>query len=407
MSAKAGKRPLRSLTAHEKLDAIRRVHEGESKASVARDIGVPESTLRGWCKNEDKISYLSRQASPENEDGERLEKRPKVEENLQPYNLCLRTPENAPEDLRVPSSADADRSKSAADLSMKADTPKSTSHISERERNRAELARLSVELGLNRPEIFLPGLNTTNPIDLSSNVSLLAQWNGILLQQQLLQKQPSKKTPPDGLLTTVKPEKPKPEQPKKPQSVEDSMWYWLKTQQAMLLATSPSATTSSLPTTLPSSNEIPTPTTSANSIDHNYSWFWKWYKQLPSAQQQAQLPPDKPILYQQLTKNKDNNNAENSAPAEDIRNPKARAVLDNLLWNNNNVDANAKADAKVLSKYEALEHGEKFLSWMETCSEPCVSAMQILQFRGLLNNIRDGTGRKNGDVNGKAKVKRK
>ncbi|XP_070159521.1 uncharacterized protein Dan [Polyergus mexicanus] len=51
----AGKRPLRALTPQEKLDAIRRVHEGESKASVARDIGVPESTLRGWCKAEHKI----------------------------------------------------------------------------------------------------------------------------------------------------------------------------------------------------------------------------------------------------------------------------------------------------------------------------------------------------------------
>lgn len=35
--------------------AIRRVHDGESKAAVARDIGVPESTLRGWCKSEHKI----------------------------------------------------------------------------------------------------------------------------------------------------------------------------------------------------------------------------------------------------------------------------------------------------------------------------------------------------------------
>ncbi|XP_011050865.1 PREDICTED: protein distal antenna-like [Acromyrmex echinatior] len=47
------KRPLKSI--QEKLNAIMRVHNGESKAAVACDIGVPEFTLRGWCKAEDKI----------------------------------------------------------------------------------------------------------------------------------------------------------------------------------------------------------------------------------------------------------------------------------------------------------------------------------------------------------------
>ncbi|XP_013114943.1 protein distal antenna [Stomoxys calcitrans] len=60
-----GKRPLRSLTPSDKVHAIQRIHDGESKASVARDIGVPESTLRGWCKNEDKLRFMSRQASAE------------------------------------------------------------------------------------------------------------------------------------------------------------------------------------------------------------------------------------------------------------------------------------------------------------------------------------------------------
>lgn len=73
----AGKRPLRALTPQEKLDAIKRVHEGESKASVARDIGVPESTLRGWCKAEHKIisqvntmknSHYDRLSSPSESD---------------------------------------------------------------------------------------------------------------------------------------------------------------------------------------------------------------------------------------------------------------------------------------------------------------------------------------------------
>ncbi|XP_037956306.1 protein distal antenna-like [Teleopsis dalmanni] len=62
MSTK-GKRPLRSLTPSDKIHAIQRIHDGESKASVARDIGVPESTLRGWCKNEDKLRFMSRQSA--------------------------------------------------------------------------------------------------------------------------------------------------------------------------------------------------------------------------------------------------------------------------------------------------------------------------------------------------------
>lgn len=64
MSSNKGKRPLRHLTAGDKVHAIQRIHDGESKASVARDIGVPESTLRGWCKNEDKLRSMSLQSQP-------------------------------------------------------------------------------------------------------------------------------------------------------------------------------------------------------------------------------------------------------------------------------------------------------------------------------------------------------
>ncbi|XP_075168538.1 distal antenna-related [Haematobia irritans] len=56
-----GKRPLRNLTPSDKVRAIQRIHNGETKASVSRDIGVPESTLRGWCKNEQKLRFMCRQ----------------------------------------------------------------------------------------------------------------------------------------------------------------------------------------------------------------------------------------------------------------------------------------------------------------------------------------------------------
>lgn len=64
MPGNKGKRPLRHLSATDKINAIQRIHDGESKASVARDIGVPESTLRGWCKNEEKLRNMSLQGQP-------------------------------------------------------------------------------------------------------------------------------------------------------------------------------------------------------------------------------------------------------------------------------------------------------------------------------------------------------
>lgn len=61
-----GKRPLRNLTPNDKVRAIQRIHNGETKASVSRDIGVPESTLRGWCKNEQKLRFMCRQLGTDN-----------------------------------------------------------------------------------------------------------------------------------------------------------------------------------------------------------------------------------------------------------------------------------------------------------------------------------------------------
>lgn len=53
------KRSFSQLTALEKCNAIQRIRLGESKAQVARSINVPESTLRGWVKNEEKLRALA------------------------------------------------------------------------------------------------------------------------------------------------------------------------------------------------------------------------------------------------------------------------------------------------------------------------------------------------------------
>ncbi|EFN85906.1 uncharacterized protein DDB_G0271670 [Harpegnathos saltator] len=63
--SRPGKRPIKNVSPADKVGAIDRVHEGESKASVARDIGVPESTLRGWCKSEHKIRSQCNNVSAE------------------------------------------------------------------------------------------------------------------------------------------------------------------------------------------------------------------------------------------------------------------------------------------------------------------------------------------------------
>lgn len=71
-----GKRSMRQMSVQEKISAVQRVHDGESKASVARLIGVPESTLRGWCKNEMKLRIMTASSpSP----SPPPEKRPRVE----------------------------------------------------------------------------------------------------------------------------------------------------------------------------------------------------------------------------------------------------------------------------------------------------------------------------------------
>ncbi|XP_013117808.2 uncharacterized protein LOC106095106 [Stomoxys calcitrans] len=42
----------------DKVAAILRIRQGATKASISRAINVPESTIRGWCKNERKLRQL-------------------------------------------------------------------------------------------------------------------------------------------------------------------------------------------------------------------------------------------------------------------------------------------------------------------------------------------------------------
>ncbi|CAH1954864.1 unnamed protein product [Acanthoscelides obtectus] len=423
---KTGKRPLRSLTAHEKLDAIRRVHGGETKASVASDIGVPESTLRGWCKNEDKIAYLSRQSSPDTDESFNdytISKKPKVED--QPFNLSLkRNGQHSPnyeDDLRF-KHTEPDSSMNTS--LYRPQTSQFTNRMTESERSRSELARMN-----------------SCPSDLTAfTANMMAHWNALVMQKALQEQAKTYVTaaadtstrisPAEcGLLTTVDKQKDMVHHlPKDKQRVDEAILSWLSTSATL-------QTSNGIPSSSPASTSTVSSTQFDNSMTANQSsCFLKRYNQQPYGQQ---LPQDtKLVYYQQLTNEPqaatlsppvqpqpllqivrvpDQQGAENvsmhNEQQKETTNNKVRSVLDKLLLNNSiNVAVNRNAtrvEEDTLTRIEAVQHGEKFLEWLETCSDPSITAMQIIQYRTLLNNLKAGEDRKNGELQVKSKVKRK
>lgn len=87
------------------------------------------------------------------------------------------------------------------------------------------------------------------------------------------------------------------------------------------------------------------------------------------------------------------------------------------MYNNNNNNHDEKSehseqDDSLKSCIEALEHGEKFLRWLETCSDPSVTAMQVMQFRLLITSLKNSAERCNAATPGnysddKPKVRRR
>lgn len=435
--SKSVKRSMRNFSAEGKLSAIQRVHDGESKASVARDIGVPESTLRGWCKNEAKIRYLSRQSSPDTDESmEPAEKQPRLDDSDdQPFNLSLRPSTSVyPANSQAPSTSmytpnaqlattsmytpssqslytpmdcssnDLDSApKTPQNLSIKTEIPKSTaSQTTERERTRAELARMSVELGLNQPEMFTSNSANSSLADMTFKFNLLSQWHNVMLQYQHLTKKTATSASPGSSKQSSR-------SSKEQQLTEDYLCAWFKAQEALMVGQnrtngiSPAVATTSAPST-------------SNGVQNNA--LWAWYKELYNQPSTSTTSTEKPILYQQLTK--DAAEAGSSAaerPATSaacVNHNRGKSVLDNLLNinnnnnNNNNVTVEKNCDGDRLSDSEAVEHGDKFLKWLESSySDPSVTALHIMQFRSLLNNVKNSVHRKNGDLQNKTKVKRK
>ncbi|XP_049785261.1 protein distal antenna-like [Schistocerca cancellata] len=341
------KRPIRQLSVLEKLEAIERVHNGESKASVARDIGVPESTLRGWCKSEDKLRNVAQSCGGGG------------------------------------GTPDSQHSGGAAEL--------------------AELDAL-VEQGTSGDHPAIKRMRTASDDEKASVAAVAAASD-----------------------------------------IEDSLWYWLKQDHqhvsnqlfavaaADKLAAAAAAGAAVAAVANGGSGGGVAGGAASAAAPANAGWFWRWYKRYGYTQY-----PGDPLA------------ALTAAPAPDLRAAgaalngggggtasRSAALLDSVLLNNNNnlaavapafnnhgntntsatthhdqhnsgasngTNANGSAgnnngssdeddeldesDEPPATAAEAVTHGEKFLRWLECCSDPSITAMQILQFRYLLNNVR-------------------
>lgn len=469
MMATKGKRPLRHLTATDKIDAIQRIHDGESKASVARDIGVPESTLRGWCKNEEKLRYMSRQSA---ENAEKLtneataaaltavaaaelfngppEKRLKLEQGLfgngklkydDSFYKSPRGPMNgldlsggdkglgvsggdiimnglhgadfssfaktAAEISALSKSKEmnlkgygADLSKHGdpkqADLSMAAISPlTSLSHLS----GMSGLAQSPLALSFNE---IATNLNLFAQLNNNHNLATMSNLGGLTAAQSLRNARPKANTsqsPRTSNLSEVNGDKTpsltvrnlaKLQQKTSGDlsngrdsnaPVDEALWYWLKSQQAMLglnnlyssmpRPSSPQQSSSppqqhqqvqhhpstQTPTPPIVSTPQPTPPSSAPSLTpedtKNSSWFWQWYKTFGA----SLMPGDKSnnntinananskqaayenILYSQLTKGQNSDSLNNNAQPI------------NLNINSSNGPENLKSEPEDLSNH--------------------------------------------------------
>lgn len=494
--ATKGKRPMRALTPSDKIEAIQRVNDGESKASVARDIGVPESTLRGWCKNEDKLRYMtSRLSSPDTDkssDGEPSEKRARTESPAAPPSPaanCL--------DLTTPAVAAAPQPPPPVDAPVELTTRRAEPEPATAPLPRRPDPGASVSMSAISPLsglAHLPGLTHSTGLthshlglsfnEIATNLTLLAQLNpglSALSAQPASRALRSVRSPKpahnshshsNGVLNLNEKHRSKshhssdlyrhsssksshhPPTSTASQPVDDTLWYWLKTQQAMLDLTA--QTTAAHPLQLGKTPEpsIPKPVAPAppitSHLDYNRnSWLWQYYKQFGGAmplpedklKSASQVPKDKTsenILYSHLTKGKPEDervattspvhsrpqhteisrehhheprvaepaispevNTENKEPVTEKSQDsarsqtKARTVLDNLLFNNSNEASGKeiKSSVNIEGEWEAgaadaLEHGDKFLAWLEASGDPSVTRMHVHQLRALLHNLR-------------------
>ncbi|XP_046401932.1 inner nuclear membrane protein Man1-like [Ischnura elegans] len=334
----APKRQIRQLSVQDKLDAIQRVNDGESKASVARDIGVPESTLRGWCKSEDKLRNFA--VNEKDEDNGGL---------LAASPLGLVVGDGGPS----------------------------------RKRSRSSLGDKDPELDE-------------------------ALWFWFRQQQQQQQQQQHQQTathlPHQNTLPAHQNNTPQPAH-----VGALSLSEQFKSAAAAAVAAGGGVCKDSVAPERKEEDVVTAPVGGAGLTGiggGGGGWFWKWYKRYglatlpyhPTAAAAA-VPP---TVYGRSRLDGSTEGAVDATKASDAVGLKALGIGESVTTTNGeggkkrdhhsdeddeDEEEEDEEDAPP-SAAVAVQHGEKFLRWLECCSDPSVTALQILQFRYLLNNVR-------------------
>ncbi|KAF4522247.1 hypothetical protein B566_EDAN009091 [Ephemera danica] len=381
------KRQLQQFSVQDKLDAIQRVNEGESKASVARDIGVPESTLRGWCKSEEKLRCSSTEL--ENEGG--------IIGDGGLAGLCNGTldvvgpsTKRARSDNPVASCTAATTKDPELDEALWYWLRQQQQHVaglSEQLCHAAAAQQQQQQQHHHQPTVTSVKSQSSAAAVAAAAAAAVAATTGAMVSSAAADLNPSTGwfwrwykryglTAPDAL-GKVKP--------------ADSALPLMTTNRVTPTTTTSTGVLAPTSSSLMSLSRTPAPAHTpqlAHAHSHSSSQnpapaHLSVHALAPAHQshQQQALPAHSAcqptnLHVSSMVAQASSSSAAPSAAAAAAAAPEPDDASDD------------EDDEPPLSAAEAVAHGEKFLRWLDCCSDPSVTALQILQFRYLLNNVR-------------------
>lgn len=384
----------RQFSTSEKLEAIQRVHSGESKAAVARHIDVPESTLRGWCKKEDKLRYNADKLAGNG------------------FKQSVVTPDTA--------------SKVVTKTNQES-TPRSNSEPS----NFAGTFRPTPN-EVNFNQNLIAQLNNQLNLAISPKSTKFPN-NGFTPQSNYLTKQNSDQGL-DMIYNLKRPlEATVNRSPTGDQQFFDQKSIYLA-MQAMQARSFPRVSSQHQPetmmppgmyTTPPQLSNLQRKTSSSIPLDSNGNSFLLWQKYNQSliammggeksqsssdnnnknVNGHVSQPNKTQTEYSIRSLSVSSSSSSASTPSvpnrsEDI--DKRRVVLDDILNNN---DVTVKNDPDVIGVPEAVAYAEKFFKWFETYSDPTITSQDFMHFEKLLRKVRDIAERENKPVLSSRKIR--